>query len=350
MGARPTALLVALAVPKDRRLSFIAALADGFRDACAALAPGCAVVGGDLDRVDDADDRGDGSGRPGGSRPGHALRGADRRRCRDRGGDGLGGARPLGPVPAIPSGRLRRCRSFRLGSEEGEAEAIAAQLRPAPPIGSVRSPRSRGCDGDDGRLRRARAGRRAAGRSLRCDARSGPRRSRRTSAPCPRGWRGPRPARDVPPGGAARRASVAIGSVVPPFRTRPSRATATRSARSAGTRTATPARTPADVAHSARLRPPEHGVAVGALADEREPAAARSVGVERRARSITTTASGESRGAQSGEIRRHLRVRQVVRRIREHEIERPCGAAPGTSWTALSCDRRYSARRRRRAP
>ena len=35
MGARPTALLVALAVPKDRRLSFVAALADGLRDACA---------------------------------------------------------------------------------------------------------------------------------------------------------------------------------------------------------------------------------------------------------------------------------------------------------------------------
>src|SRR5690606_29731701 len=48
MGAVPTALLVALAVPRDVRLSFVAAMADGFRDACDALAPGCAVVGGDL--------------------------------------------------------------------------------------------------------------------------------------------------------------------------------------------------------------------------------------------------------------------------------------------------------------
>ncbi|WP_292795530.1 thiamine-phosphate kinase, partial [Microbacterium sp. UBA6633] len=48
MGARPTALLVALAVPRELRLSFVERLADGFREACAALAPGCAVVGGDL--------------------------------------------------------------------------------------------------------------------------------------------------------------------------------------------------------------------------------------------------------------------------------------------------------------
>lgn len=48
MGASPTALLVALAVPRDVRLSFVEEMTDGFRDACAALAPGCAVVGGDL--------------------------------------------------------------------------------------------------------------------------------------------------------------------------------------------------------------------------------------------------------------------------------------------------------------
>lgn len=48
MGARPTALLVALAMPENTRLSFVTALADGLRDACAQLAPGCAVEGGDL--------------------------------------------------------------------------------------------------------------------------------------------------------------------------------------------------------------------------------------------------------------------------------------------------------------
>lgn len=48
MGAVPTGLLVSLAVPADTRLSFITAMADGFRECCARLAPGCSVVGGDL--------------------------------------------------------------------------------------------------------------------------------------------------------------------------------------------------------------------------------------------------------------------------------------------------------------
>lgn len=48
MGARPTALLVALAMPDDTRLSWVEGFADGLRAACEALAPGCAVEGGDL--------------------------------------------------------------------------------------------------------------------------------------------------------------------------------------------------------------------------------------------------------------------------------------------------------------
>ncbi|BDV30876.1 thiamine-phosphate kinase [Microbacterium terricola] len=48
MGARPTALLVALALPEHTRISFVVAVADGLRAACAELAPGCAVEGGDL--------------------------------------------------------------------------------------------------------------------------------------------------------------------------------------------------------------------------------------------------------------------------------------------------------------
>jgi len=48
MGARPTALLVALTMPDDTPVAFVEALADGLREACAALAPGCAVEGGDL--------------------------------------------------------------------------------------------------------------------------------------------------------------------------------------------------------------------------------------------------------------------------------------------------------------
>lgn len=48
MGARPTSLLVALAMPDDTKLSFVEALADGLRAGCDTLAPGCTVEGGDL--------------------------------------------------------------------------------------------------------------------------------------------------------------------------------------------------------------------------------------------------------------------------------------------------------------
>ncbi len=48
MGARPIALLVALAMPDATPLSFVRAFADGLAAACAELAPDCAVEGGDL--------------------------------------------------------------------------------------------------------------------------------------------------------------------------------------------------------------------------------------------------------------------------------------------------------------
>ncbi len=48
MGAVPTALVVALAAPADSPVSLLEGIADGLREACAVLAPGCGVVGGDL--------------------------------------------------------------------------------------------------------------------------------------------------------------------------------------------------------------------------------------------------------------------------------------------------------------
>lgn len=48
MGARPTAMVVAVTAPPDTPVEVLEGLADGFRDACAELAPGCGVVGGDL--------------------------------------------------------------------------------------------------------------------------------------------------------------------------------------------------------------------------------------------------------------------------------------------------------------
>lgn len=52
MGARPTALVVAIAAPGHTSVADFEAIADGLRDACAELAPGCGVVGGDLSVAD----------------------------------------------------------------------------------------------------------------------------------------------------------------------------------------------------------------------------------------------------------------------------------------------------------
>jgi thiamine-monophosphate kinase len=48
MGAVPTGLVVALAAPADTDIGFLEQFAEGLRDGCAAMAPGCGVVGGDL--------------------------------------------------------------------------------------------------------------------------------------------------------------------------------------------------------------------------------------------------------------------------------------------------------------
>lgn len=134
MGARPTALLVALAVPKDRRLSFVAALADGFRDACEALAPGCAVVGGDLTvsatLMIAVTALGDLDGRAAVTRAGARV-GDDVAIAGDMGLAAHGLAvlfhrfHPDGAAAAVNLAELA----------EGEADAITAQLRPMPPIG-----------------------------------------------------------------------------------------------------------------------------------------------------------------------------------------------------------------------
>ncbi|UOV99976.1 thiamine-phosphate kinase [Agrococcus sp. SCSIO52902] len=48
MGARPTSLVVALAVPPSTHVSSLEDFARGLADAVASMAPGCGVVGGDL--------------------------------------------------------------------------------------------------------------------------------------------------------------------------------------------------------------------------------------------------------------------------------------------------------------
>lgn len=48
MGAVPTSLVVAVTAPSSTQVSWLESFADGLRDACEQLAPGCGVVGGDL--------------------------------------------------------------------------------------------------------------------------------------------------------------------------------------------------------------------------------------------------------------------------------------------------------------
>ncbi|AZS37049.1 Thiamine-monophosphate kinase [Microbacterium lemovicicum] len=134
MGARPVALLVALAMPDRTRLSFAVDLARGLRDACDTLAPGCRVEGGDLTASDTltiaVTALGSLDGRApvtrAGARPGdvvaiagdlgRAARGLDVlfERFRDAAGT---------PVAVDPS---LLC--------DDERAALRAQLRPAPPI------------------------------------------------------------------------------------------------------------------------------------------------------------------------------------------------------------------------
>jgi thiamine-monophosphate kinase len=48
MGAVPTGLVVAIAAPSDTPVSSLESIADGLREGCEALAPGSGVIGGDL--------------------------------------------------------------------------------------------------------------------------------------------------------------------------------------------------------------------------------------------------------------------------------------------------------------
>lgn len=48
MGARPTALVIAMVAPPETEVAFLERFAEGVRAACDAMAPGCGVVGGDL--------------------------------------------------------------------------------------------------------------------------------------------------------------------------------------------------------------------------------------------------------------------------------------------------------------
>ncbi|HEY0248723.1 MAG TPA: thiamine-phosphate kinase [Gryllotalpicola sp.] len=123
MGARPTALVVAIAAPATTPVEVLEDFADGLRLACLALAPGCGVVGGDLATSDvftiAVTAFGD-------------LEGRDPvRRSGARTGDVVAVAGELGPAGRGLALLFAHGRAAALGID---AHAVGRQLRPVPPI------------------------------------------------------------------------------------------------------------------------------------------------------------------------------------------------------------------------
>lgn len=134
MGARPVALTVALAAPRDAPVLLLEEIARGLDAACRELAPGCGVVGGDLGTAPvltaAVTALGELEGRPavtrGGARPGDAVAYAG-----ELGLAGLG-LSLLFAEAADPDGTARSepVRALR----DRHPAAVRAQLAPAPPI------------------------------------------------------------------------------------------------------------------------------------------------------------------------------------------------------------------------
>lgn len=138
MGAVPTALVVALAAPKDTPLAFLESFADGLRAGCEAMAPGCGVVGGDLSTSETLTIAvtafGDLEGR------------APVQRSGARPGDTIAVSGPLGLaaeglrllfLQGVVDGAPDAAAAARVTAEH--PAAIAAQLRPHPPIADGRA-------------------------------------------------------------------------------------------------------------------------------------------------------------------------------------------------------------------
>lgn len=138
MGAVPTALVVALAAPASTPVEFLERFADGLREGCAAMAPSCGVVGGDLSvsptltiavtAFGDLESR------------------APVLRSGARPGDVVAVSGPLGLAAqglhllfehGRVDGRPDAAAAARLAAEH--PAAIAAQLRPHPPIADGRA-------------------------------------------------------------------------------------------------------------------------------------------------------------------------------------------------------------------
>lgn len=138
MGGTPTALLVALALPLATSLAFVEQLYDGLRDACVELAPGCAVVGGDLTRSSTmtivVTALGDLGGRApltrSGARPGDVVA-----LC----GDAGVAARGLDVLFSRFSDQGQALELDRAQLTDEERFAVDRQLRPLPPVWAGRA-------------------------------------------------------------------------------------------------------------------------------------------------------------------------------------------------------------------
>ncbi|UOQ88831.1 thiamine-phosphate kinase [Agromyces endophyticus] len=134
MGARPTALVVAIAAPRDLPVSVLEGIADGLRESLAALAPGCGVVGGDLSTSStltiSVTAFGDLDGRApvmrSGARVGDVVAHAGAR------GDAARGLALLFAEGVDAAGRPDRALAAVL--RERDPEVVGAQLAPSPPV------------------------------------------------------------------------------------------------------------------------------------------------------------------------------------------------------------------------
>lgn len=136
MGARPTALVVAIAATPDTPVSLLEGISDGLRDACAQLAPGCGVVGGDLSVSDTLTIAvtafGDLEGRAPVLRSGASV--GDVVALAGKAGSAAAGLRLLFARGVDAGGIPDREAAARL--RESEPDLVGAQLAPEPPIAS----------------------------------------------------------------------------------------------------------------------------------------------------------------------------------------------------------------------
>ncbi|UOE45404.1 thiamine-phosphate kinase [Agromyces larvae] len=134
MGARPTALVVAIAAPPSMPVEVLEGIADGLRDGLARLAPGAGVVGGDLSASTvltiAVTAFGDLEGRApvlrSGARPGEVIAHAGERGLAAR------GLRLLFDHGTDAAGEPDPAAAARVRAEH--PVEVAAQLAPAPPV------------------------------------------------------------------------------------------------------------------------------------------------------------------------------------------------------------------------